>query len=477
MKLLEEHISESKFEGKELPFSNEAEQSVLGSVLIDPPSLNLVRDRLKPEHFYVPHNRYVYDILCTMNAMNEAIDFVTVLEKMKQFSLPESKGKNAKSEPIFKGDEAKVYLTNLVKTVPSSATIATYAEIVLERFYVRSLITVSKDIIEMAQGGASDANMLLETAEQKMYQIRQGKDVTGLTKLDKVLELETLTRLLKISNPETRKEYVGIPTGFSMLDKTITGLNRSDLIIVGARPAMGKTAFALNIARNVAVQSGKVVCFFSLEMSRDQLAQRLLSSEARVESTKLRTGDLTPDEWTRIVSASENLKNAKMYIDETPGITVPEMKAKLRRLKDKPDLVIIDYLGLVQSAKRTENRVQEVSDITRNLKIMAKELMVPVIVCAQLSRGTEVKGKSHKPQLSDLRESGSIEQDADIVMFMYREIYYKNEKDDNPENQPDEHAAECIVAKNRHGGCETIPLYFDGAYTLFQTREIGNGNG
>ena len=464
---MEEHINESKFEGKDLPFSDEAEQSVLGSVLIDSASLNLVRDRLKPEHFYIPQNRYVYDILCTMNSLNETIDFVTVLEKMKQYTLP-SKGKDSKKEPIFKGDEAKAYLTKLVQTVPSSATISTYAEIVLERFYVRSLITVSRDIIEMAQGGSSDANMLLETAEQKMYQIRQGKDVSGLTQLDKVLELETLTRLIKISNPETRKEYVGIPTGFSMLDKVITGLNRSDLIIVGARPGMGKTAFALNVARNVAVQSGKVVCFFSLEMSRDQLAQRLLSSEARVESGKMRTGDLTPDEWTRIVSASETLRGTKMYIDETPGITVPEMKAKLRRLKEKPELVIIDYLGLVQSAKRTENRVQEVSDITRNLKIMAKEMQIPVMVCAQLSRGTETKGGSHKPALSDLRESGSIEQDADIVLFMYRDIYYKNEKTD-PNVEIDEHKALCIVAKNRHGGLEDVPLYWDGMYTRFST--------
>ena len=234
---------------------------------------------------------------------------------------------------------------------------------------------------------------------------------------------------------------------------------------------MGKTAFALNVARNVAVASGKTVCFFSLEMSRDQLAQRLLSSEAMIESGKMRTGDLSPDEWTRLTQAGLNLSSAKMYIDETPGITVPEMKAKLRRMKDKPDLVIIDYLGLIQSAKRTENRVQEVSDITRNLKIMAKEMQIPVMVCAQLSRGTEAKGGSHKPALSDLRESGSIEQDADIVLFMYRDIYYKNEKTD-PNVQIDEHKAECIVAKNRHGGLDSVPLYWDGMYTRFSTLDV-----
>ncbi len=453
-----ENKNDSNFEGVSLPFSNEAEQSVLGAILIDPPSINLVMDKLKPDHFYIPQNRRIYDILCSMSTANQTIDFITVLEKLK-------------TDGLFDAAGGKSYLTAVAQSVPTSANITTYAEIVTERYYVRSLMMASRDIIEMAQGGATDANMLLENAEQKIYEIRQGRDVTGLRLLDDVIKSETFVRLAKISDPETRKEYIGIPTGFSELDKIITGLNRSDLIIVGARPGMGKTAFALNVARNVAVQSGKTVCFFSLEMSRDQLAQRLLSSEAMIESGKMRTGDLTPDEWTRLTQAGLNLSSAKMYIDETPGITVPEMKAKLRRMKDKPDLVIIDYLGLIQSAKRTENRVQEVSDITRNLKIMAKEMQIPVIVCAQLSRGTEVKGKSHKPALSDLRESGSIEQDADIVLFMYRDIYYKNENED-PNNQIDEHKAECIVAKNRHGGLDSVDLYWDGMYTRFSTRDV-----
>ncbi len=453
-----ENINDSNFEGASLPFSNEAEQSVLGAILIDPPSINLVMDKLKPDHFYIPQNRRIYESLCSMSTANQTIDFITVLEKLK-------------TDGLFDAAGGKTYLTAVAQSVPTSANITTYAEIVTERYYVRSLMMASRDIIEMAQNGATDANMLLESAEQKIYEIRQGRDVTGLRLLDDVIKGETFVRLAKISDPETRKEYIGIPTGFSELDKIITGLNRSDLIIVGARPGMGKTAFALNVARNVAVQSGKTVCFFSLEMSRDQLAQRLLSSEAMIESGKMRTGDLTPDEWTRLTQAGLNLSSAKMYIDETPGITVPEMKAKLRRMKDKPDLVIIDYLGLIQSAKRTENRVQEVSDITRNLKIMAKEMQIPVIVCAQLSRGTEVKGKSHKPALSDLRESGSIEQDADIVLFMYRDIYYKNENDD-PNKQIDEHKAECIVAKNRHGGLDSVDLYWDGMYTRFSTRDV-----
>ena len=453
-----EHMNEERFEGTYLPFSNEAEQSVLGAIIIDPPSINMVMDKLKPDHFYVPQNRRIYDILCSISTANKTIDFITVLEKLK-------------SDGLFDVNSAKSYLTTIAQSVPTSANITTYAEIVTERYYVRSLMIASRDIIEMAQSGATDANMLLENAEQRIYEIRQGRDVTGLKLLDDVIKGETFVRLSKISNPETRNEYIGIPTGFSELDRITTGLNRSDLIVVGARPGMGKTAFVLNVARNVAVQSGKTVCFFSLEMSRDQLAQRLLSTEAMIESGKMRTGDLTSDEWTRLTQAGLNLASAKMYIDETPGITVPEMKAKIRRMPEKPDLVIIDYLGLIQSAKRTENRVQEVSDITRNLKIMAKEMQIPVMVCAQLSRGTETKGGSHKPALSDLRESGSIEQDADIVLFMFRDIYYKNEKSD-PNVEIDEHKAECIVAKNRHGGLDSVPLYWDGAYTRFSTRDV-----
>ena len=250
----------------------------------------------------------------------------------------------------------------------------------------------------------------------------------------------------------------------------ITGLNKSDLIILGARPGMGKTSFALNIARNVAVNTNRTVCFFSLEMTRDQLAQRMLSSEAGIPSEKLRTGNLEPDDFTRLTQAGELLSKTSIYFDETSNITVPEMKAKLRRMK-KVDLVIIDYLGLMKSAKPTENRVQEVSEITRNLKIMAKDLKVPVIACAQLSRGTETKGKSHRPALSDLRESGSIEQDADIVLFLYREAYYDNEKADD-EDRSDQTMSQCIVAKNRHGEIGTVDLHWDGQFTRFTALDV-----
>jgi replicative DNA helicase len=274
-----------------------------------------------------------------------------------------------------------------------------------------------------------------------------------------------------MADPETRNDYIGIPCGIGDLDKMITGLNKSDLIILGARPGMGKTSFALNIVRNVAVNTNKTVCFFSLEMTRDQLAQRMLSSEAGIKSEKLRTGELDDKEWARLAQAGATLSEANIFFDETSAITVPEMKAKLRRMKPAPDLVVIDYLGLMKSAKATENRVQEVSEITRNLKIMAKELKVPVIACAQLSRGTEAKGKSHKPALSDLRESGSIEQDADIVLFLYRETYYDSEKTDD-EDRGDPNKAECIVAKNRHGEIGTVDLHWDGQFTRFTSVDV-----
>ncbi len=440
------------FEGRGLPFSNEAEQSVLGSILIDPSSINQVMDILRPEHFYIPQNRKIYEILCNMSTtQNITIDFITVLEQVK-------------ANKVYEANAGKEYLTTLVQSVPSSANIILYANIIRERFYVRSLILASRDIISLAQEGELDADKMLDSAEQRIYDIRQGKTTSDLVKLGNVLETETITRLTKIANPDTRAEFKGIPTGISALDDCISGLNKADLIILGARPGMGKTSFALNIARHVALKEKRKVAFFSLEMTRDQLAQRLLSTEALVSSHKFRTGELEPDEWTRIAQAAETYSGAEIYLDETSGITVPEMKAKLRRMKDV-DLVIIDYLGLMQSARRTENRVQEISDITRNLKIMAKDLSVPVIACAQLSRGTEGKGANHKPALADLRDSGSIEQDADIVLFLYREGYYKNEKNDP--TQVDDHKSECIVAKNRHGEARTIELFWDAKYTRF----------
>jgi len=439
-------------DGAGLPYDVDAEQAVIGSILIDPSCINEVITQIKDEYFYIPQHREIYKILVDMTNDNLRIDFVTILDKLKK-------------EGVYEKAGGKSYLTELVQSVPSSANVLTYVSIVRERYYARALIVASRQIITDATENTMDAGKLLDTAEQRIYNIREGRSVSGLEHIKSAIENETYERLSKMNNPETKDNYVGIPTGISGLDKMITGLNKSDLIILGARPGMGKTSFALNIVRNVAVQAGKTVAFFSLEMTRDQLAQRMLSGDAAIKSEKLRTGQLEPDEWTRLGQAAAVLSEANIYFDETSSITVPEMKAKIRRRGDI-DLVVVDYLGLMHSAHHTDNRVQEISEITRSLKIMAKELMIPVLVCAQLSRGTESKGQSHRPALSDLRDSGSIEQDADIVLFLYREKYYDGEKKDG-EEKGDPNKAECIVAKNRHGEVGTVNLHWDGRFTRF----------
>ena len=435
-----------------LPYSIEAEQAVLGAILIDPKCLSEVAVSMSPDYFYLPQHKEIYTAMATMYELSQYIDFVSLLERLKRDGVYDEAG-------------GKAYLTQLVQTVPSSANVQSHIEIIKERYYARSLMNAAQGIIKDINDGETDSGKLIDNAEQSIYAIRQGREVSGLTHIKSVIENETYDRLNKMSNPETRADYIGIPTGIGSLDKVIGGLYKSDLIILGARPGMGKTAFALNVVRNVAINSGKTVCFFSLEMSRDQLAQRMLSSEAGIPSEKLRNGELEDDEWTRLALAGDNLSKANIYFDETSNITVPEMKAKIRRMP-KVDLVVVDYLGLMKSARNIDNRVQEVSEITRNLKIMAKDLKVPVIACAQLSRGTETKGKSHKPALSDLRDSGSIEQDADIVLFLYRDTYYDNEKAED-EDRSDPNKSECIIAKNRHGGLGSVDLFFDGQYTRF----------
>lgn len=444
-------------DGGRLPYSVEAEQAVLGSVIIDPKCLTDIATSMKTEYFYIPQHREIYAAMASMYELSQTIDFVSLLEKLK-------------TDGVYDEAGGKAYLTELVQRVPSSANVLTYVAIIRERYYARALMTAAQGIIKDINDNELDSGKLLDSAEQRIYEIRQGRDITGLTHIKSVIENETYDRLSKMNDPETRDDYVGIPCGIGELDRMITGLNKSDLIILGARPGMGKTSFALNIVRNVAVNTGKTVCFFSLEMTRDQLAQRMLSSEAGIKSEKLRTGELDDDEWTRLAQAGESLSKANIYFDESSNITVPEMKAKLRRM-NKVDLVVIDYLGLMHSPRNIDNRVQEISEITRNLKIMAKDLKVPIIACAQLSRGTEGKGKSHRPALSDLRDSGSIEQDADIVLFLYRDAYYDNEKSDD-EDRSDQSRAECIVAKNRHGEIGTVNLHWDGQYTRFTSVDV-----
>ena len=439
-----------------LPYSLEAEQAVLGSILIDAECLNAVMEILPdPSYFYLPDHQAIYRVIRQKNNFNQLIDFVTVLEDLK-------------AEGFFSGEEGKNYLFKMTQIVPSINNAKHYAEIVRAKRDIRQLIHIAREILDDCMDGNADPAVLLDSAEQKIYDVRKERTRGKLEHIKDTL-VTNYAILNDMADPEKRERYIGIRTGISDLDNVISGLNRSDLIIVGARPGMGKTSFILNLARNVAVQEKRTVAIFNLEMSKEQMVNRLLSAEALVESKKLRTGELTPDEWTRIGVAASVLSKANIYLDDTASITVPEMKSRLRRV---PDLgaVFVDYLQLMHSddKKRSENRVNEVADITRSLKIMAKELDVPVIVCAQLSREKE-KSNPTRPQLSELRESGSIEQDADQVLFIYRPEYYKNQVKD-PE-KIEVGVAEIIVAKNRHGELKTVKTAWSGGFTSFAPLE------
>lgn len=441
---------------KNMPYSLEAEQSVLGGLLLEPEALSSVLTKItKPDMFYRKQHKELFSCFVNMFNINATIDFITVLDETIR-------------ENVFSNhDEAKMYLAQLMEMVPTVSNILDYCDIVVEKYYVRTLINACNDITERSYEGDVKAKALLDFAEQRIYDIRQGKDATSLTRIDTVI-IEAYDRLLKLSG-EDKDEYLGLRSGFKRLDTLTSGLNKSDLILVAGRPGMGKTSFALNIAVNVAKKYDKEVAIFSLEMSNEQLVSRVLSSETRIQSNKLRTGRLTPDDWVYLAQGADVLSKTKIYLDDSAGITIAEMKAKLRRFKNL-GLVVIDYLQLMSSGRATENRVQEISAMTRNLKIMAKELNVPVILLSQLSRASEQRSE-HKPQLSDLRDSGSIEQDADIVLFLYREEYYEK-KDENRND------AICVVAKNRHGETGDVDMRWLGEYTRYEDveyREEPNG--
>lgn len=454
--------------GVNLPYSMQAEQSVLGAALLQADIIPELVELLRPEMFYARQNGQIFAEMVRLFTAGQTVDFVTLLDAVT-------------GEGVFESaDAAKVYLTGLAETVPSISNVQAYAKIVQEKYLVRQLMGAAKDILEQS-GEEPDADLLLESAEQKIYEIRSGRDTSALTSISSVI-VDTLVNLQKIAGPD-RDKYAGIPTGFTYLDTVLTGMGRSDLIILAARPGMGKTSFALNIATNVAKKQKIPVAIFSLEMTKDQLTSRILSAEAGIDSQAFRTGKLKEEDWDDLARASEILHDAPIYMDDTSGITIPEVKAKIRRINQDPSrpdigLVIIDYLQLMTSGRRTENRVQEISDITRNLKIMAKELNVPVIALSQLSRSAEkATGRSdHRPQLSDLRDSGSIEQDADVVLFLYRQAYYNSHQDGAEEQQADERTAECIVAKNRHGETSTVQLGWDGAHTRFMNLDFSHGN-
>ena len=434
---------------RKLPFSLIAEQSLLGSILIDPASINEIADLIKADDFYITEHKQIYLAATELFMTNREIDVVTLIDTLVR------KG-------IYNKSGGEDYIRTISEVVPTALNVKDYAKIVKEKSALRQLIEVCGEINESAFSEQESAGGIIELAESKIFAIAQGRDTKNFRHIRDVLGA-VYNNLHELStNPEAAH---GTPTGFSGLDRVLVGMGNSDLVLVGARPGMGKTSFALNIATNVAQSTKKKVCVFSLEMSAEQLVSRILSSEALVDSHELRSGKLSSDSWEKIADASSRLASCDILIDDTSGITVTEMKAKLRRVENL-GLVIIDYLQLMQSDRRIDNRVQEVAEISRALKIMAKELAVPIICCAQLSRGPESR-TDKKPMLSDLRDSGAIEQDADVVMFLYRNEYYKT--DATPGENNAANIAEVIIAKNRHGSTGTVKMGWIGQYTKFRT--------
>ncbi len=439
-------ITAAELLGKELPYNLEAEQTVLGALLLNPETLPTVIAHLKPECFYREQHRDIFGIILRMFSNGQSCDIITVMNECVEQGVFETTAM------------AKAYLKGIMEGVPSVANIASYCKIVEDKYLIRSLINVSRDIIDAASDGSENSKNLLDLAEQKIYDIRRGREVEGLTRLSEII-VTAYDKIQKLSG-EDKEEYQGLRSGFRHLDTYISGLNKSDLIIVAGRPGMGKSAFAMNIAANVAKKArDKDICIFSLEMSKEQLAQRMLSTEALVSNQTLTSGMISPDDWIKLAEAADSLSQMNVYIDDTAGINVPQIKAKLRRMKNL-GLVIIDYLQLMESPSHHTSRVNEVSEITRQVKLMAKELDVPVILLSQLNRSAEGR-QDHRPMPSDLRESGSIEQDADIILFVFRESFYDK-------SNPNQSSAECIIAKNRHGNVGTVNLAFLGEYTMFR---------
>ncbi len=436
--------------GRRMPHSAEAEQAVIGSMLIDPQCISEVIDKVRAQDFYIQANRDIFETMFTMFSYSQTIDPVTVLDQMRVRGVIR--------------DDSQKYVAELMEVTPTAANVLKYAAIVRDKALMRSLAEVANDISTMVFDGAGEADVMLEAAERRIYALRQGRNIGGLTHIAAILP-SVYERISEAATSGSR--IPGLSTGLYDLDDAIMGLNKGDLILIAARPGMGKTSIALNIAMHVGKHSGAAVAVFSLEMSKEQLVSRLLSGESLVDGQKLHTGELSADEWRRVTAAASTLSSADIRVDDNPSLSVADMNAQCRRI-DKLGLVVIDYLQLMQSSGSgrsyaSESRTQVVSDISRMLKIMAKELNVPVICLSQLSRANE--GRTNKrPMLSDLRESGAIEQDADIVIGLYRDGYY-NPEVENP------NLAEAILLKNRHGQVGTIPLMWLPEYTTYSNAE------
>ena len=433
---------------KNLPCALEAEQSVLGSILIDPNCFADLTEIIHADDFYLDEHGEIFYAMQDLFAKSREIDLVTLIDTLV-------------SRGVYNEEESKKYIKVIAETVPSAANVLDYAKIVREKSLLRSLIGAADEIRETAFSAQGDVKDIIDSAEAKVFSIAQGSESKGFVHIREAIS-RTYERLDLLARDKDAAS--GTPTGFSALDRTIVGLGEGDLVLIGARPGMGKTSFAMNIATNIAKSSQKNVCVFSLEMSAEQLASRMLSSEALVDSYAIRSGNLTTDQYKKLADAAADLSESNILIDDTTGITVTRMKAKLRRVKNL-GLVVVDDLQLMQGERNGDNRVLEVGDISRGLKILAKELKIPVICCAQLSRGPESR-TDKRPMLSDLRDSGAIEQDADIVMFLYRDEYYKAPGDG------EQSVAECIVAKNRHGSTGTVKLGWIGQFTKFITQDL-----
>ncbi len=427
------------------PQNVEAEQAVLGAMLLSHDAVIVAMEKLQSQDFYRDVHRIIFEAMEHLHRENKEIDVITLPDELKRMKKLDDVG----------GLE---YVLNLPNLVGSAANIEYYANIVAEKALARNLISTCTELTTEAYDGQKETEALLDDAERRILQLSDTKNRGDFASVGAVVEV-TLDKITKLY--ENKAGLTGLPTGFRDLDRMTSGLQPSDLILVAARPSMGKTAFTLNIAQNVGVRQHKTVAFFSLEMSQEQLVQRLLCQIAHIDSQKLRTGQLNSDEeWTRLTDACDKLYESPIYIDDTPGISVAEMRSKARRLKSEHglDLIIVDYLQLMQG-RHAESRQQEISEISRSLKALARELKVPLIALSQLSRSVESR-QDKRPMLSDLRESGALEQDADIVSFLYREDYYDKET----ENQ---HITEVILAKHRNGPVGSVKLYFKNEFTLF----------
>lgn len=431
------------------PHSEDAERSVLGAVMLNKDVLYDVMEEVSPDDFYNEGHKEIFCAIWELSKRNQAVDLLTVTEELKNRKGLEAAG-------------GRAYLAQLTVDVPSTVNAAEYAKIVAEKAILRRMIKASEGITEKGYAYGTEAKSILEFAEKEIFNIAQNRQKSDYTKLQDVL-LENLSAIDRAT--KNKDKLLGTPTGFRELDKLLNGLQKSNLVIVAARPAMGKTAFALNIAQQTAVKEGSSVIIFSLEMSKEQLGQRLLSVQSRVEMSKLQRGTLEKNDWERVNLAIDDMSRAKLVIDDTPGISLMEIRNKCRRLKMSSglDLIVIDYLQLMSSPERADNRQAEISAISRNLKLLAREMDCPVIALSQLSRAVEQR-PNHTPNLSDLRESGAIEQDADVVMFLYRDDYYNKESSDKPG------ICDIIIAKNRSGPTETVELTWVERYTKFSDK-------